>query len=159
MIPPTSAPTRSGSRVTAIQTAALAASSLAAWGWSAARATPAAPTSVISAITLTDTTNFSMSQTCPGSLAAGANCAITIDFTPSAAGTYAASVDIADNASGNPQAITLKAPAPPLQAPLAPPYHSARRAVAPLPLPSLRDKRQHSICRQRKAAEATRRLR
>jgi hypothetical protein len=61
----------------------------------------------ISAITLTDTTNFSMSQTCPGSLAAGANCAITIDFTPSAAGTYAASVDIADNASGNPQAITL----------------------------------------------------
>jgi Abnormal spindle-like microcephaly-assoc'd, ASPM-SPD-2-Hydin/Galactose oxidase, central domain len=42
-----------------------------------------------------------------GTLAAGANCTIAITFTPTAVGTRTATLSIADNATGSPQAVTL----------------------------------------------------
>jgi hypothetical protein len=44
---------------------------------------------------------------CGATLAAGASCIISADFTPLAATTYAATVTIADNAANTPQVITL----------------------------------------------------
>ena len=46
-------------------------------------------------------------NTCPASLGAGANCAISITFTPSATGTQLAALSIADNAPGTPQTVGL----------------------------------------------------
>jgi hypothetical protein len=40
-------------------------------------------------------------------VAAGANCTITVTFTPSATGSDTASVSITDNASGSPQSVSL----------------------------------------------------
>jgi hypothetical protein len=51
--------------------------------------------------------DFDESNTCGSSLAAGANCTIAVMFTPSLAGTEAASLSIADNASGSPQTVSL----------------------------------------------------
>jgi hypothetical protein len=51
--------------------------------------------------------NFSQSNTCGSSLAAGANCNIAITFTPLAANILNGTVTITDNAPGNPEAITL----------------------------------------------------
>ncbi|WP_176441827.1 choice-of-anchor D domain-containing protein [Granulicella rosea] len=51
--------------------------------------------------------SFTETNTCGASLAAGANCAITAAFAQSAAGSYAATLTVADNASGSPQTITL----------------------------------------------------
>ena len=42
-----------------------------------------------------------------GSLGIGANCAISVTFTPSAAGTRTATVSVPDNAAGSPQAVPL----------------------------------------------------
>jgi hypothetical protein len=42
-----------------------------------------------------------------GTLAAGANCTVTITFTPAAVGTRTATLSIADNATGSPQAVAL----------------------------------------------------
>ena len=54
--------------------------------------------------------DFAQTNTCPISpttLAAGANCAISVTFTPAASGARSASVSIADNASGSPQSVPL----------------------------------------------------
>ena len=58
-------------------------------------------------VTGTNSGDFSESDNCNGSVAAGSNCSISVKFTPSAAGTRTASVSIADNASGSPQTIGL----------------------------------------------------
>ena len=55
----------------------------------------------------TNASDFAQSNTCGNSLAAGANCTIAVMFTPSVAGTEAASLSIADNASGSPQTASL----------------------------------------------------
>jgi hypothetical protein len=47
------------------------------------------------------------SNTCSGSLAAGANCVITIKFKPTATGTRTATVSIYDNSGVSPQAASL----------------------------------------------------
>jgi hypothetical protein len=59
------------------------------------------------ALTGTNASDFAQSNTCGSSLAAGANCTIAVMFTPSVAGTEAASLSIADNASGSPQTVSL----------------------------------------------------
>ena len=59
------------------------------------------------ALTGTNASDFAQSNTCGSSLAAGANCTIAVMFTPSIAGTEAASLSIADNASGSPQTVSL----------------------------------------------------
>lgn len=50
---------------------------------------------------------FAMTNMCGGSLEAGANCAISVTFTPPAAGSFSATLSVADNAAGSPQTITL----------------------------------------------------
>ena len=54
--------------------------------------------------------DFAQTNTCPVSpatLAAGANCSISLTFTPTATGSRTASVSVADNASGIPHTVTL----------------------------------------------------
>ena len=49
--------------------------------------------------------DFAQSSTCGASLAAGANCAINVTFTPSAAGARAATLTISDNDALHPQFV------------------------------------------------------
>jgi hypothetical protein len=58
-------------------------------------------------LTGTNSSNFARTSTCGTTLAAGANCTISITFTPSTTGSKTASLSIADNASGSPQTVTL----------------------------------------------------
>ena len=62
------------------------------------------------AITGTDATSFTQTNTCGASIAAGANCAITVTFNPKAVGSLTASVVVTDNAgnvTGTTQSATL----------------------------------------------------
>jgi len=63
----------------------------------------------ISGITITGTnpSDFSQTNTCGGSLAAGAHCTISVSFTPASAADLAATLSVADNATGSPQTVTL----------------------------------------------------
>ena len=67
-----------------------------------------------SALTLTsvsisgaNATKFAQTNNCGTSLAAGANCTITVTFSPDAVGGYSASITVSDNASGSPQTASL----------------------------------------------------
>jgi hypothetical protein len=51
--------------------------------------------------------DFAETNTCNTSLAAGGNCQISVTFAPTATGSRAGGVTIADNASGSPQRIAL----------------------------------------------------
>ena len=51
--------------------------------------------------------DFSLSQTCGNSVAAGSNCTLTVTFTPTARGARSATVSIVDNAADSPQTISL----------------------------------------------------
>jgi hypothetical protein len=77
-------------------------------------------TSASQTVTLTNTGNltlaitsivatgdFAQTNTCPSTLTVGANCTITITFTPTAVGTRTGAVTLTDNAPNSPQAITL----------------------------------------------------
>ena len=59
------------------------------------------------ALTGTNASDFTQTTTCGSTVAAGANCAIAVIFTPSALGTRTATLSIADNASGSPQTVLL----------------------------------------------------
>jgi hypothetical protein len=59
------------------------------------------------AVTGTNASDFAQTNTCSNSLVAGANCTISVTFTPSASGARAAALSIADNASGSPQTVSL----------------------------------------------------
>ncbi len=59
------------------------------------------------AVTGTDNGDFSQTNVCGTSLAAGATCNIVVTFTPSAAGSRAAALSIADNATDSPQSVSL----------------------------------------------------
>jgi hypothetical protein len=63
----------------------------------------------ITSITITGANpgDFSQTNTCGVSVAVGANCTITAVFTPTVAGARAATISIADNATGSPQSIAL----------------------------------------------------
>ncbi len=54
-----------------------------------------------------DAADFSQTNSCPASLAAGANCQISVTFTPPTAATFNASLAVTDNAVGSPQSIPL----------------------------------------------------
>ncbi len=56
----------------------------------------------------TNATSFSGTEACGTTLVAGASCVITVTFTPDTVGSLTASIDVADNASGSPQSVTLK---------------------------------------------------
>jgi hypothetical protein len=51
--------------------------------------------------------DFAQTSNCGASVAAGANCTISVTFTPSAAGARNASLAITDNATGSPQTVSL----------------------------------------------------
>ncbi len=51
--------------------------------------------------------DFAQTNTCGSSVATGANCTISVTFTPTAVGTRTGSVTITDNASDSPQMIGL----------------------------------------------------
>ena len=62
------------------------------------------------AMTITSITvdpNFSQSNACPGVLAVGASCDITVRFTPGQVGNLSGSLTIKDNAAGSPQSVSL----------------------------------------------------
>ncbi len=63
----------------------------------------------ITSITVTGTnaSDFSETDNCDSSVAAGGNCTMSVTFTPSASGSRTASLSITDNASGSPQAVSL----------------------------------------------------
>jgi len=58
-------------------------------------------------ITGTNPTDFAQTNTCGSSLAASASCSISVTFTPASATTFAATLSVADNATGSPQTVTL----------------------------------------------------
>jgi hypothetical protein len=64
-------------------------------------------TSTLNISGLAATGDFSETNSCGTSLAAGASCAISVVFTPSQGGTRAGTISIADDASGSPQMASL----------------------------------------------------
>ena len=63
----------------------------------------------ISSVTVggTDPADFSQTNTCGSSVAAGANCTVMVVFNPTASGSVTASLSFSDNASGSPQSVGL----------------------------------------------------
>jgi hypothetical protein len=59
------------------------------------------------ALTGTNPGDFAQTNNCGASVAAAANCTISVRFTPSASGSRTASLSITDNASGSPQTASL----------------------------------------------------
>jgi Abnormal spindle-like microcephaly-assoc'd, ASPM-SPD-2-Hydin len=55
----------------------------------------------------TNGADFAQTNTCTGTIAAGANCMISVIFTPAAIGSRSAQLEISDNSSGSPQRISL----------------------------------------------------
>src|SRR6266446_8180632 len=51
--------------------------------------------------------DFVQTNNCPSSLAAGAQCNISVKFSPAATGTRTASLNVSDNAANSPQAASL----------------------------------------------------
>ena len=51
--------------------------------------------------------DFAQTNTCAGSLAAGASCTVNVTFTPTAAGTRTGTLSIASNAPGSPATVAL----------------------------------------------------
>src|SRR5260370_465405 len=59
------------------------------------------------AVTGTNSGDSAQTNNCGSSVAAGANCTISVTFTPAAPGTRSSSVSITDNASGSPESVSL----------------------------------------------------
>jgi hypothetical protein len=59
------------------------------------------------AISGTNATDFAQTNNCPGSLAPGGQCNISVKFSPTAAGTRTASLNVSDNANNSPQVVSL----------------------------------------------------
>ena len=51
--------------------------------------------------------DFSLNQNCPNNLSGGANCTLSVTFTPTAAGPRKSSISVSDNAGGSPQTVIL----------------------------------------------------
>ena len=52
-------------------------------------------------------TNFAQTNNCGAPLASGANCTITVTFTPNASGSLSGTLSCTDNAAGSPQTVSL----------------------------------------------------
>jgi hypothetical protein len=59
------------------------------------------------AITGANSADFSQTNNCPTSLAVGAQCRISLSFSPTAAGTRNAVLSVSDSAPGSPQTVAL----------------------------------------------------
>jgi hypothetical protein len=58
-------------------------------------------------LTGSNAADFTLANACGSSLLAGADCTISVTFTPLGPGTRTAAVSITDNASGSPEAVSL----------------------------------------------------
>lgn len=65
---------------------------------------------MITQVSATPAPEFTAASTCIGTLAAGANCAISVNFAPSAVGNRTGSLSIVSNATGSPHVVTLAGP-------------------------------------------------
>ena len=54
-----------------------------------------------------DPADFAQTNTCGSAIAAGANCDVSVTFTPTKKGTRSATVSIADSGGGSPQTVSL----------------------------------------------------
>lgn len=63
----------------------------------------------LTGISITLSANYTFTTTCGATLAAGANCSISVTFSPTTTGSLPGQVLIADNAAGSPQSVTLTA--------------------------------------------------
>ena len=63
------------------------------------------------AISGTNATSFSQTNTCGTSLAVGASCSIKVTFKPALVGSLTATLTIGDNAATSPQSVALSGPA------------------------------------------------
>ncbi len=61
----------------------------------------------ITGVTITGATDFTQTNSCGSSLAAGASCTVTVTFTPSLAGARSATLNITDSAENSPQTVAL----------------------------------------------------
>src|ERR1035437_6681850 len=59
------------------------------------------------AVSGTNASDFAQTNNCGSSVAAGADCTISVTFKPAAAGTRNAAVTVSDNAAGGPQTVAL----------------------------------------------------
>jgi hypothetical protein len=59
------------------------------------------------AVTGANAGDFTQTNTCGRSLAAGASCSIAVIFRPSVSGSLTADISLSDNAEGSPQKVTL----------------------------------------------------
>jgi len=59
------------------------------------------------AISGTDSSDFTQTNNCGSSVNPGANCAVSVVFTPTAGGSLAANLQFTDNAPGSPQNVVL----------------------------------------------------
>src|SRR5207244_2506075 len=64
-------------------------------------------TAALSVTSIVASGDFMQTNTCGTSVAAGANCAISVTFTPTATGTRTGAITITDNAAGSPQSVNL----------------------------------------------------
>jgi pro-kumamolisin-like protein/centrosomal CEP192-like protein len=55
----------------------------------------------------TDKSSFTKTTTCGATVAVGASCTISVKFKPAATGALTATLDVADNAAGSPQSVSL----------------------------------------------------
>jgi hypothetical protein len=64
-------------------------------------------TTTLSIAGIAATNNFSETDTCGSSLAAGASCTISVTFTPSVQGNLSGTLSITDDAAGSPQTVSF----------------------------------------------------
>ncbi|MGA8939800.1 MAG: choice-of-anchor D domain-containing protein [Acidobacteriaceae bacterium] len=64
-------------------------------------------TNIALSITGTNPTDFSETNNCSATLDAGSSCSINVVFDPSATGASSATLSVADNVTGSPQAVAL----------------------------------------------------
>ncbi len=58
-------------------------------------------------VTGTNASDFTQTSNCGSSVAAGADCSISVTFTPDSAASFSATLSVADNGSGSPQTAAL----------------------------------------------------
>jgi hypothetical protein len=64
-------------------------------------------TGALTPLLITPLGDFSQTNTCAGSVAAGSSCTISVTFTPTATGNRTGALTVTDNAAGSPQTVTL----------------------------------------------------
>jgi hypothetical protein len=64
-------------------------------------------TATLTITSVTSSGDFKQTNTCGSSVLAGANCTITVTFTPTNINTRSGAITITDNATGSPQSVTL----------------------------------------------------